>query len=208
VPIIALARQFASGGSEVASRVASALGWTLLDNDVVDAVAARLGATPAEVASREERVPSLVERLANALTLGTQEWLSPVADAQLPPSDERLLEVTSRVIEEAVAGGPAVVVGRGAQHILGSRDDILSIFCYAPRSALIERCMRRENLSREDAISLVDDTNRHREQWVRAHWDRVWAAPENYDLCVNTHTLGTDGAASIIVRLARERFLI
>jgi CMP/dCMP kinase len=206
MPIVALARQFGSGGSEVASRVAALLGWTLLDNDVVDAVAARIGSTPAEVASREERIPSLVERLATAMTLGTQEWLSPVADAKLPPSDERLLEVTSRVLEEAVATGPVVVVGRGAQHILGSRDDILSVFCYAPRAALIARCMRREKVPEDEAAKMVEETNRQREQWVRAHWDRAWSAPENYDLCVNTHALGLDSSASIIARLARERF--
>ena len=35
---------------------------------------------------------------------------------------------------------------------------------------------------------------------------RSWLAHENYHLCLNTEWLGIDGAASIVVRLARERF--
>ena len=32
MPVITISRTFGSGGSEVAARVADALGWTLLDN--------------------------------------------------------------------------------------------------------------------------------------------------------------------------------
>ncbi len=69
---------FGSGGSEVAARVADGLGWTLLDNALVERVAARLGRTPVEVQAIEERVPSLAERLADALALGSPEIVSPV----------------------------------------------------------------------------------------------------------------------------------
>jgi cytidylate kinase len=55
--IITISRLYGSGGSEVAARVAENLGWSLLDNEVVDTVAGRLGMTPSEVARREERVP-------------------------------------------------------------------------------------------------------------------------------------------------------
>ena len=45
--IVTISRQYGSGGSEVAERVARTLGWKLYDNAVVDEVAARLGITPA-----------------------------------------------------------------------------------------------------------------------------------------------------------------
>ena len=69
MPIITISRQYGSGGSEVAERTAKMLGWELLDNEVVDAVAARLGLSIEEVKAREERAPSLVERLSSALAM-------------------------------------------------------------------------------------------------------------------------------------------
>jgi cytidylate kinase len=197
---------YGSGGSEIAERVAMALGWELLDNEVVDAVAQRLGADRAEVAAREERVPSLVERLARAMALSSQDWLAPVSDAPMPPSDDRLVEMTRRVVEEAIARGPAVVVGRGAQSMLAAREDALHVFCYAPRSALIKRTMEREDIAEPQAAKLVEESNRQREEWVRKHWNRAWRAHENYHLSLDTAWFGVDGAADLIVRLARERF--
>lgn len=203
--IITISRMFGSGGSEIAALVAQSLGWELLDNEVVDAVARRLGTDRAEVAAREERVPSLVERLARAMALSSQEWLAPVSDAPMPPSDDRLVEMTRRVVEEAIARGPAVVVGRGAQSMLAAREDALHVFCYAPRNALIKRTMEREDIAEPQAAKLVEDSNRQREEWVRKHWHRSWRAHENYHLCLDTAWFGVDGAAELIVRLARER---
>jgi cytidylate kinase len=205
MPVITISRMFGSGGSEVAARVADGLGWTLLDNALVERVAARLGRTPVEVQAIEERVPSLAERLADALALGSPEIVSPALSAPLPPTEERLLEVTERVIDDAIARGPVVLVGRGAQAYLAQRADALHVFCYAPRPSLIARVVEREQVSAEEAARQVDETNKRREQYVRRYWHRSWLSPENYHLCVNTDWLGVDGAADLIIQVARER---
>lgn len=189
----------------MAEKVAGILKWTLLDNAVVDEVASRLGLSPAEVAAREERVSSLAERLASALALGSQEWLSPIAAASRPATDEHILEVTQHVLDEAISAGPVVVVGRGAQGMLAERTDALHVFCYASRPALIKRSMERDKLGREEAEKLVDETNANREKYVRANWNRSWKSHENYHLAVNTDWLGIDGAAETIVAVAKLR---
>ena len=206
--IITVSRQYGSGGSEVAARIATALGWRLLDNALIDDVAEKLGTTAEEVEAREERVPTLVQRLADAMALGSPEMLPPIGEAALPPSDERLLEVTRRVIAEAIASGPVVLVGRGAQSMLAERADTLHVFCYAPKPALVARAMRRLNLDAGAAQRAVEDTNKQREQYVRKYWNRSWSAHENYHLCVNTEWLGIDGAADLVTAIARQRFAV
>ncbi|MBA2688508.1 MAG: cytidylate kinase-like family protein [Gemmatimonadaceae bacterium] len=203
--IITISRLYGSGGSEVAEKVAGILNWTLLDNAVVDEVASRLGVSPAQVAAREERVSSLAERLASTMALGSQEWLSPIAAATRPATDEQLLDVTQRVLDEAISAGPVVMVGRGAQSMLAERTDALHVFCYASRPALIKRSMERDNLRRDDAEKLVDETNANREKYVRANWNRNWKSHENYHLSVNTDWLGIEGAAETIVAVAKLR---
>ncbi len=203
--IVTVSRQYGSGGSEVAARIAAALGWRLLDNALIDGVAERLGTTVEEVEAREERVPTLVQRLADAMALGSPEMLAPIADASLPPSDERLLEVTRRVIAESIAAGPVVLVGRGAQSMLAERADTLHVYCYAPKAALVARAMRRLGIDAAAAQKAVEETNRQREQYVRKYWNRSWAAHENYHLCVNTEWLGIEGAADLIVDVARKQ---
>jgi cytidylate kinase len=206
MPIVTISRQYGSGGSEVAERVATALGWHLYDNDMVDEVARRLGMSTEEVSAREERVPSLPERIATAMALGVPEVMPTVADLATEPSEERIVEVTKRVIEEAVQAGPAVLVGRGAQCMLAARSDAVHVFCYAPADVLAGYVITKFGVSPAEAQRIVAEKNHQREQYVKRYWKRNWRDLANYHLCVNTAWLGLDGAADVVVQLARERF--
>jgi cytidylate kinase len=206
MPIVTISRQYASGGSEVAEHVARLLGWQLYDNEVVDTVAARLGISAAEVSAREERRPSIAERIASAITLSAPEMMPTVGDPSMSFSEERLVAVTSRVMEEAVQAGPAVLVGRGAQCLLAARTDALHVFCYAPVETLMAYAVAKLGVLAEDARRTVTDMNAQREDYVKRHWKREWRDLANYHVCVNTGWLGTEASAELIARVARERF--
>jgi cytidylate kinase len=198
---------FGSGGSEVAARVASQLRWSLLDNAVVDEVAERLGMSRAEVSSLEERVPSLSERIANSMRMSTPEFVVPIADVAMTDTAEmRIVDVTRRVIEEAVQQGNAVLVGRGAQCMLAERPDALHVFCYATMPALVKYAIAHRGVNPQNAEHEVEKMNKQREQYVKRNWDRNWRAFENYHLCLDTGRLGIEPAADIVVAAARQRF--
>jgi len=206
MPVITISRMFGSNGSEVAERVASALGWSLFDNAMIDAIAERSGLTRAEVSAQDERVPSMVERLASALSLGSPEIMPPVPTGPMETAEERIVAVTRRVIEEAMQTGPAVFVGRGAQCLLAERSDALHVFCYAPRSALRRYVMEKFHVDAAEADRRVAEQNKQREHYVKRHWNRSWLAHENYHLCVNTGWLGVEGAAEQVIEAARRQF--
>jgi len=104
-------------------------------------------------------------------------------------TEERLVEVSTRIINEAVATGPSVLVGRGAQAVLATRSDVIHVLCYAPHPALVTRVAGRLGVTLKEAERITDDTNREREEYVRKHWKRAWLAHENYHLSLNTDWL-------------------
>jgi cytidylate kinase len=205
MPVITITRMFGSGGSEIASRVSHELGWTLVDNAFVEGVAGRLGTTPAAVEAIEERAPTLAERIADAFAFGSPEVVSASLNTPLPPTEDRVLEVTRRLIDDALARGPAVIVGRGAQVYLESRDDAVHVLCCAPIDTLVARVAERERLSRTDATRLVREKNAQRAQYVRRNWGRDWLAPEHYHVSINSAWIGIEASVAMIVTLARER---
>jgi len=206
MPIVTISRQYGSGGSVLAAEVAKELGWPLLDNAFVDAVAEGAGVSPEDVALREERVPTLTERLLSAIALGSPEAMPTLLEATLPLTEERLLAVTTEVIEQAASHGPCVIVGRGSQAVLARREDALHVFCCATHEALIARAAERLGTDAEHARRKVNETNNQRAQYVRGHFGRDWGAPENYHLCVNTATLGIPAAVELVVTMTRRRF--
>ena len=206
MPVITVTRLFGSGGSEVARRVAEALGWRLIDGAIVNGIARALRATPTAAQAIDERAPSLAERLADALALGGGEVVSASLATPMPPTEQRIAEVTREVIEKAVARGPVVVVGRGAQAYLAQRTDVLHVHCYAPHDALVERTMKREGIGQEAADNMVRAKNQQREHYVKRMFGRAWLAPEHYHIMLNTAWLGQDRCVELVLDLARERF--
>jgi cytidylate kinase len=206
MPIVTISRQFGSGGSAIAALVAEGLGWRLLDNAIVDAIAKEMGVSADTVRALDERQLPLIARLADTLALGAPEMMSSAAGAAVLSPDERMIETARVVMEAAATQGPIVVVGRGAQVVLSQHTDAIHVFCYAPREALARRIATRESLSQAEAERRVDEVNHQRGATVRRHYGRVWGAPENYHLCVNTEWLGVEGTAALIVGAARGKF--
>jgi cytidylate kinase len=62
-------------------------------------------------------------------------------------------EARRRVVEEAMAAGQAVIVGRGAQVLLAGRRDVLHGRVAAPLESRIAYVMRREGLGRVAAMA-------------------------------------------------------
>lgn len=207
MPVITVSRQYASGGSSVAQLTAERLGWTLIDNEFIDRVAERVGLTADEVAEREERIPSLIERLAGVLSVSSAEVFMAAAQPG-PATDREMVRVTEAVIEEAVQHGNVVLVGRGAPAFLSRRDDTLHVFVVAPREVRIARAIDRLDVSERDATRKVDDTDEARRNYVRAHYRRTWDDSTNYDVVVNTGRMTYEQAAGIIAFAAEARHLI
>src|SRR5205814_1677785 len=147
-PVITVTRQYASGGSDVAHRVAVALDWTVIDNEFVDQVAQRAGLPVEEVAQREERAPGLLERLARTLAVASPEMFISSATAPRVEQDEAtIVKMTERVIAEAAAHGRIVLVGGGGDRGGGAAAAVdvsaLGTACAVPAAcALVSGCAR------------------------------------------------------------------
>ena len=205
-PVITVTRQYASGGSDVAHRVAVALDWTVIDNEFVDQVAERAGLPAAEVAQREERAPGLLERLARTLAAASPElFLATAAAPRVEQDEATIVRVTERVIAEAAAHGRIVLVGRGAQAVLAQRPDALHVYVVASQAWRIRHAVERLGVDPANARQVVDETDRQRDQYVKTYYKRQRHDFVNYDVVVNTERLGLDGAAAVVVAEARRR---
>lgn len=203
--LITVSRQFGAGGSEVASRVAAALGWRLVDNELVEQVASRAGLAPEQVAEREERVSTFVERLARTLACASPEVFPPPSSAgevvDVPESD--LVKITETVVEELAAQGKVVLVGRGAPAVLSRETDALHVKLIAPRAFRLKVAVERLGCAPDKAAHVLDQTDKMRARYLREYYRRDWNDPLNYHVILNTGVLGFEGAADVIVGRAR-----
>jgi Cytidylate kinase-like family len=201
--IVAIGRELGAGGREVGELVARELGAELLDNQIIDLVAARIGAPTAYVQARDENVETFVDRLFRVITSAYPEAYA--AEGLPDWSEERMVQLTGTIIQEHATGKPLVVIGRGAPMLLRDRADALRAFVTAPQSARVARLRERTGCTAEDAAREIKKSDQHRLAYMQQYYGVQWRDPSLYDLIVNTEHLGMDVAAQLIVEAGRRR---
>ena len=183
IRIITIEREYGSGAAQIAKKVAAALGWKLWDQLLTQEIARLAHCEQSAVEKREERQDPLYYRLLKSFVLGSYEG-SPGEPVEALDAD-RIVRISERVVEDAAASGSCVIVGRGSQHFLRSRDDTLRFFLYASREEKISRLISEGNSERE-AERLVDTVDRDRAAFIRSYFHAEWPNRSLYHAMINT----------------------
>jgi cytidylate kinase len=202
VDTITIEREFGSGASEIASLVASRLGWSLWDERLTEEIARLTESTPEAVERREWRTDPAVYRVFQDFLRGAFEGgLAPVNRLHLLDA-RRIAAVSEIAVKTAVSRGPAVIVGRGAQFFLRNRKDTFHVFLYASRDYKIRRLISR-GATQDKAIEQIDTTDKARAAFVRQYLGLKWPEPHLYHAMFNTE-MGESRTATMLVACVRE----
>lgn len=200
---VTVSREYGSGGGEIAARLARRLGWQLVDHEIVAAVARTLGVSEAAAAAHDEHAAGAIGRILSGMRL-----LGPMAYGEVPegPDEEarRYRDALERVVRATVAAGRVVIVGRGAQVLLGTRRDTLHARVVAPLDWRVAYVERREGLDTAAARARIQAKDHDRVRYLQAEYHRRPDDAHLYDLTVNTGALDLDDAVDLLA-LALER---
>jgi cytidylate kinase len=206
--IITISRQYGAGGSEVARRVADALDWRVVDNELIDRVASRAGLPAEEVARREERAPGFVERLTRALARSSPESFPAPADKAPEPEEATLVRITETVVAELAAEGRVVLVGRAGPAVLRAEHAALHVKLVAPEKFRLQRIIAEGRSAAGEAERVMRDSDANRARYLKQYYGLDWSDPTNYHIVLNTGLLGMEGAGELIVLRAKSMWTI
>jgi cytidylate kinase len=194
--IIALEREFGSGGGGIAAELSRRLGWKLWDQQLTCEIAKRAQVSEHAVALCDERVDSRLYRLAKTFWRGSYERSLPLADSNAFDTD-RMMTMMEQISESIASEGNAVIVGRGSPFFLRDRDDTFSVFCYAPRQEKIRRLLALGK-SHEEAEDLVENVDKDRVAYIKHYFNAEWPTRSLYHMMINT-VIGDEKAVSEIL---------
>lgn len=202
--IVAISRQFGSGGAWVGRAVAQQLGFQYADREILAAAARELNVQAADLEPMEERTASIWERIGTLFALGAPD--TPFIPPTLPSvTESRLFEVEQEVIKSVAAHGNAVLVGRGAAHILQESSDVLRVFLHAPLQNRITLAMTEYGFTdRAEAEAVVRDSDGARANFVKTLTRKNWCDATLYDVTLDTSVVGLERAVDILVDLVRR----
>ncbi len=193
---ITVAREYGSGGGQIAERVARRMGWELIDRSLIDQISQKFNLNPSAAQRLNERGSWWLERIARAVWLDTGGTTVDVVDA------ENIHQFTRNAILEASYRGKCVIVGRGGQCVLRNRADVLHVFVFAPLEYRMER-LRRRYASEKEVMKAIARVDEERAAYIREFHDTEWKDPSLYHLWING-TIGIESAAEMIVNAVKS----
>ena len=177
--VIAIGRQYGSGGHDIGKILAEKLGYDFYDAEIIQMTAGTTGYTPEFIKKNEEIMTnSLIYDLVNQMYLN--------ADMQDEAPKDKIFEAECQVVRNLAKKGNCVIVGRCADYVLRNSGNCLKVFFSAPLVSRIRRAAQRQNISEGEAKATVQKNEKLRADNYRYYTRRMWGAAGNFDLSLNT----------------------
>ena len=183
--LISISREYGSGGREVAEKIAKDMGIPLYDRNILEEVAKEKGMDP-------QNFQDLDEKPRNKL-------LSRRVKGYSNSMEENLAHMQFEYLQKRADSGESfVVLGRCSETVLKGREGLVSIFVTGEKESKIQHVMDKFSVSREEAIAKIYKHDISRKRYHNHYSDFKWGDSRNYDVCINSSRLGSQGTAEVL----------
>lgn len=199
--VLTVSHEYGSGGRTIAKRIAYELDLPYYDTEIIK-MAAERSDFAAEYLHRHE------EKITSTALYTLFDWYTGSFPENEVPMPEQIFPLEAQVIREIAAKDACVIVGRLANYILQDHKNSLHIFITADENERIERVMRKESITMEEAQEKIRTFAGNRKNHCQQFSSMEWGNSENYDITVKSNRYGVDRTAAILIQLIKEFRLI
>lgn len=193
--IIALNRQFGSGGKEVGTLLAEKLGIKIYDNEIPEMAAEKSGIRKDYFEKVDEKpTDSFLYALAmNTFSIGNA--MNPLDNTL---SNDHLFNIQAEVVRDLAKKESFVLIGRCGEYILRDEPNCIRVYICAPMEKRVERVAAMYGISEKEAQKRIHSTDKKRESYYGYYAGKDWGACSSYELSVDTSVLGIEKTAELI----------
>ena len=119
-------------------------------------------------------------------------------------NDDELFIKESELIKELSTKDSCVIVGRCADFVLKDNKNILKVFISSSMNNKIKRATEFYGMNKDKAEKEVLKINKLRANHYKHYTERDWKEPSNYDICINSDSIGIDNAVDLICNMAKN----
>ncbi len=204
--IITVGRQYGSGGRYVAKLLAERLEIPYYDKELLAEVAKDSGIGKDLLEEHDEKN---TRNFLFSMMSGSQPFADSGAMYMDMPLNHRIFLAQFDTIRRIAGEGPCVIVGRCADYVLRDEPHVLNVFIKASQEERIRRVVKYYGVDPLKAEEKLRKADKQRASYYNYYATNTWGDVNNYDLCVDTGTLGIEGSVEPIAKCVelRDRFL-
>ncbi len=185
--VIAIGREFGSGGHEIGKKLAQALGVKFFDGELISEASRQSGVCEDMLGKTDEKAPGILD-YALLGGWGNESVLS----------GGSFYVLLSKVIRRLVDEQSCVIVGRTADYIMREHPHCVSVFIHAPEYYKVDRVCAENHITKEKAIEMMQKKDHQRAKYYSFYTDNEWGKSNNYDISIDSSKLGINGTVALL----------
>ena len=202
--VITIGRQCGSGGKKIGETVAQRLGVKCYDKELLTLAAKNSGLSEELFETHDEKPTSsfLYSLVMDTYSMGYSN--SAYMDM---PLNHKIFLAQFDTIKKLADEESCVIVGRCADYALAEYPNVVSVFVTGNDEERIEYLKQLYKVETAKAKDIMVKTDKKRASYYNYYSSKKWGDSRSYDLCINSSSVGIDGAVDMILELARVKNL-
>lgn len=201
--VITINRELGSGGRTVGRKLAEKLGVAFYDKALIKALQEKFHLTVNEIERLKGEKKDLWGEIKRIMQIGpgmSANYYLPQkgSDADLLDTKE-IFQAETLILQDIAAEESCVVAGRSGFYVFREHPNHLSILIQASMPFRLERVMRKQGLTEEQARKIIDKVDNMRENYVKEYTKTSRYDTRNYDLVISADGKSEDEIVDIIM---------
>ena len=199
--VITINRELGSGGHTVGRKLAEKLNVEFCDKTLIRGLTEKFNLSVEEVEKMKGRSNTWWNELCSRLSGGQ----SMVPTGQIPtkldvPTTEEIFKVETEILKGIAETSSCVITGRSGFFVFRDEPNNLSILIQASMPFRIERVMRKQNMTEDEARKTIEKIDKMRENYVKEYTKTSRYDTRNYDLVITADGKTEDQIVDIIMK--------
>lgn len=200
--VITIGRECGSAGRLIGQKLAADLGVKCYDKELLTLAAKNSGLCEELFKTHDEKPTSsfLYSLVMDTYSLGynTSAYMD-------MPINHKIFLAQFDTIKKLAEEESCVIVGRCADYALAEYPNMVSVFICGNEDDKIHHLMERHNVDEAKAKDIMIKTDKRRASYYNYYSSKRWGSCKSYDMCLNSSTVGYDGAVDIIKEFAKKK---
>ena len=204
--IITINRELGSGGRTVGRKLAEKLGVTFYDKWLINELKSKFNISTEEVEKVKGGNSSWWRDLLNsAIYMG--EKMGEINSVPHPPQDvfhlvttDDMYKVETEIFSHIADNESCIVAGRTGFYVFRDHPNCLSILIQASLPFRVERVMRKQNMTEDEARKTIEKVDKMRENYVKKFTKTSRYDTRNFDLVISADGKTEDEIVDIIMQ--------
>lgn len=202
--VITISREVGSGGGTVGRKLAEKLGVNYSDKRLLKELEEKFNLTSEGIEHLKKKKKNWFADLFNQVSpsnktsfkVGNYTFSREYKEAV---TVQDIFDAEKEILNAFADEGSCVIAGRSAFFVLKDRPNKVDIFITASKEHRIERIMAKQGMTREEAIDLMEKTDKGRDNYVQRYTGLSRYDMRNYDIILDMDYLTEDEAVEKIV---------